>query len=179
MSSTMSWVGRLLKDSEIFILFADNNQILLKISVIPILLTFVYLVFSTWFVSKQPTQLIIAAHNCHINFHLKRPLYRIIFQQKRGRLSKHGKRVQNVYIFLPPLSNDVPLLGWLMEKLCMSYVFLLLDPFHWAISGPFQGPIQQKTLFISATKGIILHQTCLNNECRFLPRIIVSILKGF
>ena len=43
LSSTMSWVGCLLKDSELFILFAENSQILLKISVIPILLTFIYL----------------------------------------------------------------------------------------------------------------------------------------
>ena len=49
LSLTMSWVGCLLKDSELFILFAENSKILLKISV-----------------SKQPTQLIIAAHNCHI-----------------------------------------------------------------------------------------------------------------
>ena len=33
----------LVSDSEIFILFAENSQILLKISVIPILLTFIYL----------------------------------------------------------------------------------------------------------------------------------------
>ena len=44
LSSTMSWVGCLLPDSELFILFAENSQILLKISVIPILLTFIYLV---------------------------------------------------------------------------------------------------------------------------------------
>ena len=43
----MSWVGRLVTDSELFILFAENSQILLKISV------------STEFVSKQPTQLIV------------------------------------------------------------------------------------------------------------------------
>ena len=43
LSSTMSWVGCLLKDLELFILFAENSQILLKISVIPILLTFIYL----------------------------------------------------------------------------------------------------------------------------------------
>ena len=36
----MSWVGYLLKDSELFILFAENSQILLKITVILILLTF-------------------------------------------------------------------------------------------------------------------------------------------
>ena len=44
LSSTMSWVGCLLKDSELFILFVESGQILLKISVIPILLTFIYLV---------------------------------------------------------------------------------------------------------------------------------------
>ena len=31
LSLTMSWVGCLLKDSELFILFAENSQILLKI----------------------------------------------------------------------------------------------------------------------------------------------------
>ena len=34
LSSTMSWVGCLLPDSELFILFAENSQILHKISVI-------------------------------------------------------------------------------------------------------------------------------------------------
>ena len=38
LSSTMSRVGCLIKDSEHFILFAENRQTLLKISVIPILL---------------------------------------------------------------------------------------------------------------------------------------------
>ena len=46
LSQMMIWVGYLLKDSELFILFAENSQILLKISVIPILLTFIYLVKS-------------------------------------------------------------------------------------------------------------------------------------
>ena len=40
LSSTMSWVGCLLKDSELFILFAEISQIFLKISVITILLIF-------------------------------------------------------------------------------------------------------------------------------------------
>ena len=44
LSWTMSWVGCLLKESEVFILFAENSQIPLKISVIPILLTFIYLI---------------------------------------------------------------------------------------------------------------------------------------
>ena len=43
-AAIMSWVGFLLKDSELFILFAENSQKLLKFSVIPILLTFIYLV---------------------------------------------------------------------------------------------------------------------------------------
>ena len=47
LSSTMSWVGCLLKDSKVFILFAENSQILHKISAISILLTFMYLVCST------------------------------------------------------------------------------------------------------------------------------------
>jgi hypothetical protein len=53
LSSTMSWVGCLLKDSEIFILFAENSQILLKISVIPILITFMYLVALNLLVNNQ------------------------------------------------------------------------------------------------------------------------------
>ena len=57
-AATMSSVGCLLKESELFILFAENSQILLKISIIPILLTFVYLV-ALESVSKQPTQLIV------------------------------------------------------------------------------------------------------------------------
>ena len=55
LSLTLSWVSCLLKDSELFTLFAENSQILLKIAVIPILLKFIYLVS----VSKQPTQLIV------------------------------------------------------------------------------------------------------------------------
>ena len=54
LSSTMNWVGCLLKDSEFFfILFAENNQILLKISVIPNLLTFIYLVALNLLVNNQ------------------------------------------------------------------------------------------------------------------------------
>ena len=55
----MSWVGCLLKDSELFVLFAENSQIFLKISVIPILLTFMYLSSGTKSISKQPTQAIV------------------------------------------------------------------------------------------------------------------------
>ena len=48
-----SWVQRLLKYSELFILFAENSQILLKISVIPILLTFIHLVALNLLVNNQ------------------------------------------------------------------------------------------------------------------------------
>ena len=57
LSLTMSWVGCLLKYSQIFILFAENSQILQNFSFIPILLTFVYLVAHNLLV-KKPTQLI-------------------------------------------------------------------------------------------------------------------------
>ena len=57
-----SMIGCLLTDSEIFILFAENSTLFLKISVIHILLTFINRNLS---VSKQPIQLIIAANNCH------------------------------------------------------------------------------------------------------------------
>ena len=49
----MSWVGCLLIDSELFIIFAENSQILLKISVNPILLTFIYLVALNLLVNNQ------------------------------------------------------------------------------------------------------------------------------
>ena len=49
----MSWGGYLLKDSELFILFAEDSQILLKISVILILLTFIYLVALYLLVNNQ------------------------------------------------------------------------------------------------------------------------------
>ena len=39
----MSWECCLTKDSKLFILFDENNKILLKISVIPLLLSFIYL----------------------------------------------------------------------------------------------------------------------------------------
>ena len=55
-AAMMSLVGYLLKDLDFFNLFAENSQILLIISVIPNLLTFIYLVA---LVSKQPTQLIV------------------------------------------------------------------------------------------------------------------------
>ena len=54
LSWTMSWVGCLLKDFEFFfILFAKNSQILLNISVIPILSTFIYLVALNLLVNNQ------------------------------------------------------------------------------------------------------------------------------
>ena len=62
----MSWFGCLLKDSELFILFAENSQILLKIYIIPIFSTFTYLVALNLLVVNSthlPTRLIIAADN--------------------------------------------------------------------------------------------------------------------
>jgi len=64
LSSTMSWVGCLLKDSELFILFAENSQILLKISVIPILLTFIYLVALNLLVNNQLNSSSNSTHHC-------------------------------------------------------------------------------------------------------------------
>ena len=66
LSLTMSWIGCLLKDSELFILFAEISHIFLKIYIIPILLT-----GSIQSVGKQPTQLIvqtqffISTYDCH------------------------------------------------------------------------------------------------------------------
>ena len=53
LSAMMSCIGCLLKDSELFVLFVENSQILLKISVIPILLTFIYLVALNLLVNNQ------------------------------------------------------------------------------------------------------------------------------
>ena len=68
---TVISVGCSLNDLELFILFAENSQICLKISVIPILLTFIYLVAQNLLVNNQLNSLsnsiiIIVAHNCHI-----------------------------------------------------------------------------------------------------------------
>ena len=49
----MSWVGYLLKNLDLYILFAENSQILLKISAIPIFLTFIYLVAFYLLVNNQ------------------------------------------------------------------------------------------------------------------------------
>ena len=64
LSSTMSWVVCLLKDSELFILFAKNSQILLKISVIPILLTFNHHVALNLLVNNQLNSLSNSTHHC-------------------------------------------------------------------------------------------------------------------
>ena len=57
LSLTMSWVGFLLRDSELFILLAENSQIPLKISVIPILLTFISLEALNLLVNNQLSSL--------------------------------------------------------------------------------------------------------------------------
>ena len=66
LSSTMCWVGCLVTDSDLFILFAENSQILLKISVIPILLTVIYLVALNLLINNHSwTQQIIVAEIRH------------------------------------------------------------------------------------------------------------------
>ena len=57
-SLCLSWLGCLLTDSELFILFAENSQSLLKISVIPILLTF------TKYLVALNQQTINSTHHC-------------------------------------------------------------------------------------------------------------------
>ena len=64
LSSMTSWVGCLLKDSEFFILFAENNQILLKISVNPIVLTYIYLVALNLLVNNQLNSSSNSTHHC-------------------------------------------------------------------------------------------------------------------
>ena len=64
LSCTISWVGCLLKKSKLFILFAENSQILLKISVIPILLTFMYLVALNLSVNNQLNSSSKSNHHC-------------------------------------------------------------------------------------------------------------------
>ena len=58
----MSWLGCLLKDSELLVLFAENSQIILKISVIPILLTFIYLVAPNLLKQRQTITSVMAVH---------------------------------------------------------------------------------------------------------------------
>ena len=58
----LSWLFT--KDSELFILFAENSQILLKISVIPILLTFIYLVALNLLVNNQLNSSSNSTHHC-------------------------------------------------------------------------------------------------------------------
>ena len=63
-ATMMSLVGCLLTDSELFILFAENSQILLKISGIPILLTLFYLVALNQLVSNQLNSSFNSTHHC-------------------------------------------------------------------------------------------------------------------
>ena len=64
LSSTMSWVDLLLKDSELFILFAENSQILLKISGIPILFTFMHLVAHNRLINNQLNSSSNSTYHC-------------------------------------------------------------------------------------------------------------------
>ena len=60
LSSTMSWVGCLLTDSEFFILFAETSKIL----AITILLTFMYLVALNLLVNNQLNSSLNSTHYC-------------------------------------------------------------------------------------------------------------------
>ena len=62
LDDVLSWF--LLKDSEIFILFGENSQILFKIYIIPILLTFVYLVVLNLLVNNQLNSTSNSTHHC-------------------------------------------------------------------------------------------------------------------
>ena len=65
LNSTMSWVGCLLKDSKLFfILVEENSQILLKISLILILLTFINLVALNLLVNNQFNSSSNSTHHC-------------------------------------------------------------------------------------------------------------------
>ena len=78
LSSSLTWLDCLQIDSGGFILLAESNQILLRISFILIPLTFMYVSSSTlsenWVVnnpktSQTWTQLVIGTENCSIYFH--------------------------------------------------------------------------------------------------------------
>ena len=60
----LSWMFTKIKDSELFILDAENSQIRLKIYVIPILLTFIYLVVLYLLVNNQLNSLSNSTHHC-------------------------------------------------------------------------------------------------------------------
>ena len=73
-AAMMSWVGCLQRDSELFILFAENSQILLKISVIPILLTFIYQVALDLLLSNQLNSL----QHIIVTFDIQSQLFRYV-----------------------------------------------------------------------------------------------------
>ena len=80
--STMSWVGCLLPDSELFILYVENCLILLIFSVITILLTLMYLVALNLLVNNQLNSSLNSTHNCNW-LHLKKILkHKINFYKK-------------------------------------------------------------------------------------------------
>ena len=66
-AAMMSWVGCLLTDSELFILFVENSQILLKISIMPIFLTLMYLVALNLLANKQLNSSSNSTHQCGRN----------------------------------------------------------------------------------------------------------------
>ena len=102
-ATMMSWVGCLLKDSELFILFAENSQILLKISVIPILLTFMCLVG---------------------DLDIKNYLFHGICRVTKYQYRKNGYGFQGSYFSIFFLYNNLYLLEFLKE---LKKKLILLD----------------------------------------------------
>ena len=79
-AAMISWVGCLLKDSKHFILFGKNSQLLLKIYVIPIHLSFIYMVALNLLVNNQ------------LNLSLRHIIVTLIFRKcKKSMNSKMAK----------------------------------------------------------------------------------------
>ena len=129
LSSGMSWVGCLVNDSELFILFAENSQILLKISVIPILLTFMYLVALNLLVNNK------------LNSSLRQIIVPFWFKCRNIGLSdlfKNSLILQLLKSWLNLYQTDIfkyPLHQWLDQNFliefllwCLQFVVCWLDP---------------------------------------------------
>ena len=110
----MSWVGCLLTDLELLILFAENSQILLKISVFPIFLTFMYLVALNL---SKPTQLINVAEISHTRLRnrcrgawkiWKNEWMYVVWQSKMRKLvlQKQNRTISNLKISIRPRKNS-------------------------------------------------------------------------
>ena len=110
LSLMMSWVGCLPKDSELFILFAGNSQIFLKISVIPILLTFIYLVALNMLVNNH-----LNSSLRHIIVTINRPLEQVHRSAEKTNLTWRGN-----------------FKSWFLERFYL-YVFLFQNFYYFPI----------------------------------------------